>query len=132
MGWVVLDISVIGFGFQIIMGGEMSEVLGISVSVFVVVVMVVLINDVRMCVGKQSFGWLNFLLYLVKVRVVFRDVMVGESYGCLFFDGSMQDGWFVVQGYDCVMGFGVVRQFDEFMEVLLQISLSFKINKYEY
>lgn len=118
-GRAVPDISAIGSGFQIIMGGEMSEVLGTSASAPVVAAMVALINDARMRAGKQSLGWLNPLLYSAKVRAVLRDVMVGESYGCLFPDGSTQDGWPAVQGYDCVTGLGAVRQFDELMEALL-------------
>ncbi|KAK0663483.1 putative Tripeptidyl-peptidase precursor [Cercophora samala] len=118
-GRAMPDISAIGSGFQIIMGGEMSEVLGTSASTPVVAAMVALINDARMRAGKPSLGWLNPLLYSAKVKAVLRDVTVGESYGCLFPDGSTQPGWPAVQGYDCITGLGAVKQFDELMAALL-------------
>ncbi|KAK0741988.1 peptidase S8/S53 domain-containing protein [Apiosordaria backusii] len=118
-GRAMPDISAIGSGFQIIMGGEMSEVLGTSASAPVVAAMVALINDARMRAGKPSLGWLNPLLYSTKVKAVLRDVTVGESFGCLFPDGSRQAGWPTAQGYDCITGLGAVKDFEEFMTALL-------------
>ncbi|KAK4175257.1 putative Tripeptidyl-peptidase precursor [Triangularia setosa] len=118
-GRAMPDISVIGSGFQIIMGGEMSEVLGTSASAPVVAAMVALINDARMRAGKSSLGWLNPLLYSAKVKAVLRDVTIGESYGCLFPDGSRQAGWPAAQGYDCITGLGAVKEFGELMAALL-------------
>ncbi|KAK4205003.1 putative Tripeptidyl-peptidase precursor [Triangularia verruculosa] len=113
------DISAIGSGFQIIMAGEMTEVLGTSASTPVVAAMVALVNDARMRAGKPSLGWLNPILYSEKVKAVLRDVTEGESYGCLFPDGSTSPGWPAVPGYDCITGLGAVRQFDELMAALL-------------
>ena len=118
-GRAVPDISAIGSGFQIVMGGENSQVLGTSASTPVVAAMVALINDERMRAGKPSLGWLNPLLYSAKVKKVLRDVTVGSSAGCWFPDGSRSTGWEAGEGYDCVTGLGVVDDFSELMAALV-------------
>ncbi|KAK4152965.1 tripeptidyl-peptidase [Chaetomidium leptoderma] len=120
-GRAMPDISAIGSGFQIIMGGETGQVLGTSASTPVVAAMVALVNDARMRAGKPSLGWLNPLLYSNKVRRVLRDVTVGESTGCRFpdSDGTRSPGWPAGEGYDCVTGLGVVDDFGDFLNALL-------------
>lgn len=118
-GRAMPDISAIGSGFQIIMGGTMAQVLGTSASAPTVAAMVALVNDARMRAGKLSLGWLNPLLYSARVRSVLTDVTVGESAGCSFPDGSVSSGWSAAAGYDCVTGLGVVRDFNDFMAALL-------------
>ncbi|KAK4183965.1 Tripeptidyl-peptidase sed2 [Podospora australis] len=115
----VPDISAIGSGFQIILAGEMSEVLGTSASTPVVAAMVALVNDARMRAGKPSLGFLNPLLYAEKVKKVLRDVTVGESSGCQFPDGNVTGGFSAAQGWDAVTGLGTVKDFQEFLGVLL-------------
>ncbi|KAL2188070.1 subtilisin-like protein [Thermothelomyces heterothallicus CBS 203.75] len=118
-GRAVPDISAVGSAFQIVLGGDNSQVLGTSASTPVVAAMVALINDARMRAGKPSLGWLNPLLYSAKVRNVLRDVTVGESMGCRFPDGVRSVGWSAVRGYDLVTGLGVVDDFNDFLEALL-------------
>ncbi|KXX77541.1 Tripeptidyl-peptidase sed2 [Madurella mycetomatis] len=118
-GRAMPDISAIGSGFQIIMGGVMSQVLGTSASTPTIAAMVALVNDARMRAGKPSLGWLNPLLYSAKVRSVLTDVTVGNSSGCDFPDGSFSPGWSSIEGYDCVTGLGVVNDFNDFMAALL-------------
>lgn len=118
-GRAMPDISAIGSGFQIIMGGENGAVLGTSASAPVVAAMVALINDARMRAGKPSLGWLNPLLYSAKVRKVLRDVTVGDSAGCWFPDNTRSPGWSSGEGYDCVTGLGVVDDFNDLMAVLV-------------
>ncbi|AEO67310.1 uncharacterized protein THITE_33702, partial [Thermothielavioides terrestris NRRL 8126] len=113
------DISAIGAGFQIVMGGSVTQVLGTSASTPVVAAMVALVNDARMRAGKPSLGWLNPLLYADKVRAVLRDVQAGTSAGCRFPDGSTAPGWTAVAGYDCVTGLGVVGDFNAFLASLM-------------
>ncbi|AEO58306.1 hypothetical protein MYCTH_2060437, partial [Thermothelomyces thermophilus ATCC 42464] len=113
------DISAVGSAFQIVLGGDNTQVLGTSASTPVMAAMVALINDARMRAGKPSLGWLNPLLYSAKVRNVLRDVTVGESMGCRFPDGVSSVGWSAVRGYDLVTGLGVVDDFNDFLEVLL-------------
>jgi tripeptidyl-peptidase-1 len=118
-GRAMPDISAIGSGFQIVMGGENGAVLGTSASTPVVAAMVALINDARMRAGKPSLGWLNPLLYSAKVKKVLRDVTEGESAGCLFPDNTRSPGWSSGVGYDCVTGLGVVDDFNDLMAVLV-------------
>ncbi|KAK4112801.1 subtilisin-like protein, partial [Canariomyces notabilis] len=113
------DISAIGSGFQIIVAGTESQVLGTSASAPTVAAMIALVNDARLRAGKKSLGWLNPLLYEAKVRSVLRDVVEGESMGCRFPDGEVSPGWSSVAGYDCVTGLGVVDDFNDFMAALL-------------
>ncbi|KAK4227040.1 tripeptidyl-peptidase [Podospora fimiseda] len=81
-GRAIPDISAIGSNFQIIMGGEMDEVMGTSASAPVIAAMIALINDKRMREGKKGpLGWLNPLLYGERVKKVLKDVVEGESYG---------------------------------------------------
>lgn len=115
------DISAIGSGYQIIMGGSNSQVLGTSASAPTVAAMVALVNDARLRKGLPSLGWLNPRLYEAKrVRAALRDVTVGESRGCRFEDGFESGGWPAVEGYDAVTGLGVVRDFGEFMAALME------------
>ncbi|KAK4097863.1 subtilisin-like protein [Parathielavia hyrcaniae] len=114
-GRAVPDVSAIGSGFQIVMGGENGQVYGTSASAPVVAAMVALVNDARMRAGKPSLGWLNPLLYSEKVRGVLRDVTVGESIGCRFPDGTRADGWVAGEGWDAVTGLGVVSDFADFL-----------------
>ncbi|KAK4458390.1 tripeptidyl-peptidase [Cladorrhinum samala] len=117
-GRAVPDISAVGSNFQIIVGGQMTEVLGTSASTPVVAAMVALVNDKRMRAGKPPLGWLNPLLYSGKVREVLRDVTEGESYGCKFSDGTQAKGWQAAAGWDPVTGLGTVDDFWEFLQVL--------------
>jgi tripeptidyl-peptidase-1 len=118
-GRAMPDISAIGSGFQIIVAGTESQVLGTSASAPTVAAMIALVNDARLRAGKKSLGWLNPLLYEAKVRNVLRDVVEGESMGCRFPDGEVSLGWSSVAGYDCVTGLGVVNDFKDFMAALL-------------
>ena len=118
-GRAVPDISAIGSGFQIIIGGTDSRVLGTSASTPVIAAMIALINDARLRAGKSSIGWLNPLLYSNKVKKVLHDVTVGESQGCRFYDGLTSLGWTAEEGYDCVTGLGAVDDFAHFMAALM-------------
>jgi tripeptidyl-peptidase-1 len=113
------DVSAIGSGFQIVMGGGDSQVLGTSASTPVLAAMIALINDARMRAGKPSLGWLNPLLYSAKVRKTLLDVTHGSSAGCRFPDGTRAPGWAAVEGFDCVTGLGVVDDFNNFMAALV-------------
>ncbi|KAL2017337.1 hypothetical protein VTK56DRAFT_2310 [Thermocarpiscus australiensis] len=118
-GRAMPDISAIGSGFQIIMGGTTSQVLGTSASTPTIAALVALVNDARLRAGKPSLGWLNPLLYSAKVRGVLSDVTVGNSTGCRFPDGTVSPGWSAAAGYDCVTGLGVVNDFRDFLAALL-------------
>ncbi|KAK4121515.1 tripeptidyl-peptidase-like protein [Parathielavia appendiculata] len=118
-GRAMPDISAIGSGFQILMGGENGQVYGTSASTPVVAAMVALVNDARMRAGMPSLGWLNPLLYSGRVKKVLRDVTVGESAGCRFPDGTRADGWLAGEGWDAVTGLGVVDDFSDFLAALL-------------
>jgi tripeptidyl-peptidase-1 len=118
-GRAMPDISAIGSGFQIVVGGDIGQVLGTSASTPVVAAMVALVNDARMRAGKPSLGWLSPLLYTARVKSVLRDVTVGDSAGCLFPDDSRSPGWSAGEGYDLVTGLGVVDDFNDFLEALM-------------
>ncbi|KAH8882962.1 subtilisin-like protein, partial [Thozetella sp. PMI_491] len=118
-GRAVPDISAVGGGFQIQLGGSVTEVLGTSASTPVVAGMVALVNDARLRAGKNTTGWLNPMLYSANITKTLLDVTKGFSAGCTFPDGTTLDGWEAIVGYDCVTGLGTVGDFNQFLAAFM-------------
>ncbi|KAH6612858.1 tripeptidyl-peptidase-like protein [Chaetomium sp. MPI-SDFR-AT-0129] len=122
-GRAVPDISAIGAGFQIVMGGGPAQVLGTSASTPVMAAMVALVNDARMREGRGSLGWLNPRLYELagKGELGLRDVVEGESAGCRFpGQVALSEGWKAGEGFDLVTGLGVLGDFGVFLGALME------------
>lgn len=117
-GRAIPDVSAVGAGFDIVHTGYASAVLGTSASTPVVAAMIALVNDRRLRQGKPSVGWLNPLLYGDEFKEVLEDIIVGESYGCSFGDGTVVSGWEAGKGYDAVTGLGVIGDFGRLLESL--------------
>lgn len=117
----VPDISAVGTQFVTVVNGQMTILQGTSASTPVVAAMIALINDARVRKGKKTLGWLNGVLYSPKVREVLQDITSGQSYSCVFSDGSAPGGWPAARGYDAITGLGVPSNFGKFMDVLAEV-----------
>ncbi|KZZ99005.1 tripeptidyl peptidase precursor [Moelleriella libera RCEF 2490] len=117
----VPDISAVGTQFVTVVNGQMTILQGTSASTPVVAAMIALINDARVRKGKKTLGWLNGVLYSPKVREILQDITSGQSYSCVFSDGSAPGGWPAARGYDAITGLGVPSNFGKFMDVLAEV-----------
>lgn len=115
----VPDISAVGTQYNTIINGQPALLQGTSASTPVFAAMIALINDARVRKGKNVLGWLNEKLYSDKVREVLQDITTGQSYSCVFSDGSKPGGWPAKTGYDTITGLGVPNNFKKFMEVMV-------------
>ncbi|KAK5996895.1 Tripeptidyl-peptidase sed2 [Cladobotryum mycophilum] len=111
------DISVVGTSFLVIINGRSTSVGGTSASTPTLASMIALVNDARLKKGKKVLGFLNELLYSEKVRAVLQDITTGTSDACTWPDGS--GGWPAKKGWDAITGLGVPKDFDKFLQVLV-------------
>ncbi|KAG6018713.1 hypothetical protein E4U41_003646 [Claviceps citrina] len=115
----VPDISAVGTQFSTVLDGQSVALEGTSASTPVVAAMIALINDARFRKGKKALGWLNGRLYSARVRSILQDITEGRSISCEFSGGRTPGGWPATRGYDTVTGVGVPKDFQKFMDVLV-------------
>lgn len=115
------DISAVGTQFLTTLASSPSIVHGTSASTPVVAALIVLVNDARVRQGKKVLGWLNKHLYSTAVRSVLQDITNGTSVSCVFEGGKTPGGWPAKQGWDAITGLGVPKEFDRFMQALLEV-----------
>ncbi|TFK46376.1 subtilisin-like protein [Heliocybe sulcata] len=98
-GRAVPDVSAQGYGFQVVVAGEVESVGGTSASSPTFASIVALLNDYRIANGRPSLGWLNPLLYTIGVSG-FTDILLGNNPGC----GT--PGFNATEGWDAITGLG--------------------------
>lgn len=98
-GRAVPDVSAQGYGFQVVVGGQVESVGGTSASSPTFASIVSLLNDYRIANGRPSLGWLNPLLYSIGVSG-FTDILLGNNPGC----GTT--GFNATEGWDAITGLG--------------------------
>jgi tripeptidyl-peptidase-1 len=115
------DISAVGTQFLTIVASRIVRLEGTSASTPLLASMIALINDARVRKGKAALGWINEILYRQKVQATLQDVTEGSSYSCTFKDGKSPGGWPAKAGWDAVTGLGVPKDFEKFLQVLVDV-----------
>ncbi|KDQ59598.1 hypothetical protein JAAARDRAFT_205626 [Jaapia argillacea MUCL 33604] len=98
-GRAVPDVSALGLGFQVVVGGAVESVGGTSASSPTFAGIVSLLNDQRIASGKPPLGFLNPMLYSIGVSG-FTDILLGNNPGC------NTSGFNATEGWDAVTGLG--------------------------
>ena len=97
------DVSVLGEGYQVIVGGHPTAVGGTSASSPAFAGMISLLNDARLQAGKPQMGFLNPFLY--KHDAAFTDVVAGSNK--VGRSGqALPYGWNCSAGWDPATGLG--------------------------
>ena len=74
------DVSANGFNYTVIVGGQRGPISGTSLSTPTFASIIVLINQVRLAIGKRPTGFLNHILY--GYSSVLKDIVGGNNPGC--------------------------------------------------
>jgi tripeptidyl-peptidase-1 len=125
------DVSLLGFNYDIIVGGVHESVSGTSASTPAFAAMVSLVNAARFAAGYGPIGFLNQMLYTDSVTFI-RDITSGDS-SCQASDGYSlpvccgNDGWKASSGWDPITGLGSV-DFQAFIDIFGMIGHA--CNKY--
>jgi tripeptidyl-peptidase-1 len=113
------DVSVMGFNYPVVIGGQFTLESGTSASAPVFSGMVTLINDARMAVGKPALGFLNQALYSVNANV-WNDIVTGDNRCTANNQICCQQGFFAVAGWDPATGLGTPK-FQALMQALVAL-----------
>lgn len=108
------DVSVLGFNYEMLVGGKVIPVSGTSASSPAFAGMVSLINDYRLQNGKSSLGFLNQALYSLG-ESAFNDITVGNNSCTVNPNICCTQGFVAAPGWDPVTGLGSPK-----FDVLLQ------------
>jgi len=112
------DVSLSGFGYEVVIGDDIYSVCGTSCSAPTVAGMVSLINAIRVEAGASTVGFLNPAIYAAgAASAAFNDVTQGENQ-CTA-DGAVccTQGFSAAKGWDPTTGFGSV-DFEAFKTLL--------------
>jgi len=101
------DLSMAGYNYQVVIGGNIYEVAGTSASAPVVAGMVSLVNAARLKAGKSALGFLNPSIYAFGTSFV-NDITSGENNCCASLVCCSQ-GFYASSGWDPLTGFGSVN-----------------------
>eukprot|EP01087_Luapelamoeba_hula_P001899 TRINITY_DN116_c0_g1_i1.p1 TRINITY_DN116_c0_g1~~TRINITY_DN116_c0_g1_i1.p1 ORF type:complete len:570 (+),score=74.79 TRINITY_DN116_c0_g1_i1:169-1878(+) len=104
------DVAVIGYNYNVVLGGNTYLESGTSASAPVFAGMIALINGALIAQGKSPVGFANPALYsLAATRDVFNDITVGENNCCAGYPGQFiccQYGFNATRGWDPLTGLG--------------------------
>jgi len=116
MGRATPDVSALGEGYQVLVGGRVQSVGGTSASSPAFASMVSLLNEARLNAGKPAMGFLNPFLY--KNADAFTDVLLGSnkvSRG----GAPLAYGFNCSKGWDPATGLGTPK-FDKLLAAAMQ------------
>ncbi len=110
------DVALLGYNYQVVIGGQTYAVSGTSASSPVFAGLVSLINGLRFAAGKGPVGFINPTLYKLGAQKssVFNDITVGENNCCAGNAGQQvccQYGFNATVGWDPLTGWGSVNFF---------------------
>jgi tripeptidyl-peptidase-1 len=97
------DVSVQGWNFQIVVGGEVGLVGGTSASSPTFAAIIALINNQLVAAGKPVLGFLNPFLYSTA-STAFTDITIGKNSG--FVCPATSVAFSAAVGWDALTGFG--------------------------
>lgn len=100
------DVSLSGFGYQVVIGGSVNVLCGTSCSAPSVAGMVSLVNSVRIEAGGSPLGFLNPAIY--QAGGIFNDVTSGENQCTARGQVCCSQGFYAAEGWDPTTGFGSV------------------------
>jgi len=107
------DVALMGFNYQVVIGGKVYGVSGTSCSAPTFGGMLSLVNDARIGAGKSSLGLVTPALYsLGGSSNAFNDITVGENNCCAGEGTSIvccPNGFYAAAGWDPTTGFGSVN-----------------------
>jgi tripeptidyl-peptidase-1 len=97
------DVSALGWGFQVVVNGQIESIGGTSASAPTFAAIVSILNDQQLQAGKPPLGFLNPWLYQTGASVTdaFFDVTVGSNP-----DSCCTTGFSCAPGWDAVTGLG--------------------------
>jgi tripeptidyl-peptidase-1 len=103
------DIALLGFNYEVLIGGKYYGLSGTSCSAPTFAGVLSLINDARIQAGKSSLGLVTQALYQLggSSNTIFRDVTSGEN-NCCASTVCCKYGFFAAVGWDPTTGFGSV------------------------
>lgn len=101
------DISVLGFNYVVVIGGQLYILSGTSASSPVVAGMVAIVNALRIKAGKSSLGWLNPSIYAVNGSFT-NDITSGHNKCTRDPSVCCTQGFYATPGWDPVTGYGSV------------------------
>jgi len=93
------DVSALGHNILIVQNGQVQPVDGTSASAPIFAGLISLLNDVRLNLGQQPFGFINTWLYQVAADFpeAFTDIIIGnnrcEESGCCPYGYNATVGW---------------------------------------
>jgi len=105
------DVSVLGFNYNVVIGGNTLQESGTSASAPVFAGMITLINNDRLNANKKPLGFLNPSLYALPSSA-FTDITVGENNCCAGNPPQIvccQYGFNATVGWDPLTGLGSPR-----------------------
>jgi tripeptidyl-peptidase-1 len=103
------DVSLSGFGYEVVIGEAIYIVCGTSASAPSVAAMASLVNAIRVEAGASTLGFLNPALYAAGTSSgVFNDVTEGENQCTANGAVCCKEGFYAAKGWDPATGFGSV------------------------
>jgi len=114
------DISALGEGYQVIVGGETKSVGGTSASCPAFAAMVSLINEARLNAGKKQMGFLNPFIY--ANADAFTDVTQGTN-KISRQGATLPYGFDCAKGWDPITGLGTPK-FDKLLKAAMAVNVS--------
>jgi tripeptidyl-peptidase-1 len=104
------DVAVLGYNYEVVIGGQVYGVSGTSCAAPVFAGMLNLVNNARIKAGKSSLGLVTPALYQISSSV-YNDITQGENNCCA---GTTDPvcctyGFYAASGWDPTTGFGSVN-----------------------
>jgi len=106
------DVAVLGYNYNVVIGGHELQESGTSASAPVFAGMLTLLNNQLFNKGKTPVGFVNPALYSLATKGVFNDITVGENNCCAGYPGQFlccQYGFNATTGWDPLTGLGSPR-----------------------
>ena len=112
------DLSLLGEGYQVYIGGGVKSIGGTSASAPAFAGFVSLLNEARFAAGKPAMGFLNPFLY--QNPSAFFDVVKGTN-AISRSGGEYEWGWAAAVGWDPVSGLGTPH-FDKLLKAAMAVA----------